>query len=35
MTAGEIWAVIWARTRHDTSGDVLAEMYKDLIEATQ
>jgi hypothetical protein len=32
MTVGEIWAVIWARTRHDNRQDVLAEMYAELME---
>ena len=34
MTVGEIWAIIWARTRHNDREDVLAEMYAELKELT-
>ena len=34
MTAAEIWAVMWARTRDsDTRENGLESMYNDLIEA--
>lgn len=33
MTVGEIWAIIWAKTRHgDSREDVLAEMYQELLD---
>jgi hypothetical protein len=34
MTVGEIWAIIWARTRHATREDDLAAMYAELKELT-
>lgn len=34
MTVGEIWAIIWARTRHQTAENDLAEMYAELQELT-
>lgn len=36
MTLGEIWAVMWAKTRAtDPREDVLEEMYQELIAAKE